>query len=110
MPSRTVHGIWPTTLAAIKVWLGGSHTMTVPACASATTAVTEAALGREYVPVVIPGDDHDLEPAVPAVGRRDPVGIEDLHRLCLLAGTWHAAPHLGRWLVMCAGERAWLRG
>src|SRR5204863_6794822 len=43
-PSRTVHGIWPTTLATIKTRLGGSHIMTVSACASATTAVTEAAL------------------------------------------------------------------
>src|SRR5690348_1357289 len=67
--------------------------------------------GRERVPFVICRDDHDLEPAVPAAGSRDPVGIEDLHPLSLLAGTWHATPPwVAGWMVTCAREPAWLPG
>src|SRR5689334_13638565 len=67
--------------------------------------------GRELVPLVILGDDHDVEPAVPAVGVRDPVGVEDLHRLCLVAGAWHATPPwVADWMITCAGWSVWLPG
>src|SRR5262249_24502532 len=95
LPSRTVHGIWPTTLATIKVWLGGSHTMPVSAGAGATPAGPEAALAgsscRWSSPVTIMISNRPSPPSVPGTQ----FGIEDLHRLRLLAGTWHAAPPLG---------------
>ena len=47
------------------------------------------ATGGDHVPLVILGHDHDLEPAVFAVGPGPPVGVDDLYPSCLLACAWH---------------------
>jgi hypothetical protein len=43
------------------------------------------------VPLVILGDNQDLELAILAPCLRTPVGIEDLHPTRLLTCTWHAS-------------------
>jgi hypothetical protein len=72
-------------LATISVRFSGSQAITVSARASATTAVIEA------VPLVILGNNQDLELAILAFCPRKPVGIEDLYATRLLTCTWHAS-------------------
>jgi hypothetical protein len=88
---RSVQGIVPRKLAAIRVRFAGSQTKVVSACASAINAVIEAGLGSADVLLVVVGDDHDLEATVLRIAPCNPVRVHDLHASCLLAGAGHGA-------------------
>ena len=98
----TVHGIVPTMLATISDRFTGSHTMTVSALASATSAVIELGARWHGIALIIVRHDQYFKPSVSPSVIGDPIGVQDLDSTGLLTCAWHG--NLLRYFTLTPGS------